>query len=86
MHIQTLSPWVDYKNRITKYIIFFQTSDLSNNSPTTLGPSSARQLHEMLHITGCHEDVVLSSTFSPHDLTLVTGCLSGKVVWNQPVL
>ena len=65
---------------------FLSSSDLSSHSPTSWGPSNATQLHEMLHITGCHEDVVLSSAFSPHDLTLVTGCHSGRVIWNQPVL
>ena len=64
----------------------FFCSELSSNPQSTCGPSSARQLEEILHITGCHDEVVLASAFSPHDLTLVTGCHSGKVIWNQPVL
>ena len=33
-----------------------------------------------------HNDVVLSTAFSPHHWLLVTGCLMGRVSWHQPVL
>jgi len=33
-----------------------------------------------------HDEVVLSSAFSPAHWLLVTGCLSGRIVWHQPVL
>merc|ERR550519_847602 len=33
-----------------------------------------------------HNEVVLSSAFSPAHWLLVTGCLSGRIVWHQPVL
>ena len=49
-------------------------------------PSRPKQLNEVMCLAGCHQNVVLSSTFSPHDYTLVTGDISGKVAWHQPVL
>jgi WD repeat-containing protein 32 len=33
-----------------------------------------------------HNEVVLSSAFSPCHWLLVTGCLSGRIVWHQPAL
>lgn len=38
------------------------------------------------NIADCHKDVVLSTAFSPHQFSLVTGCLAGNVIWHQPVL
>ncbi|XP_044737300.1 DDB1- and CUL4-associated factor 10 [Chrysoperla carnea] len=34
----------------------------------------------------CHSDIVVSSKFSPKHCLLVTGCLSGKIVWHQPAM
>ena len=53
---------------------------------TAYYPSKTRQLHEVTCLAGFHDDVVLSSAFSPHGFTLVTGCRSGKISWHQPVL
>merc|ERR1739844_300848 len=33
-----------------------------------------------------HQEVVLSSAFSPTHWLLATGCLSGSLVWHQPVI
>jgi len=33
-----------------------------------------------------HQEVVLSSAFSPTHWLLATGCLSGRLVWHQPVI
>jgi len=33
-----------------------------------------------------HNEVVLSSAFSPTHWLLATGCLSGRLVWHQPVI
>ncbi|XP_067007174.2 DDB1- and CUL4-associated factor 10 homolog [Anabrus simplex] len=34
----------------------------------------------------CHTDYVVSTKFSPQHCLLVSGCLSGKIVWHQPVV
>ncbi|GLH12656.1 DDB1- and CUL4-associated factor 10 homolog [Gryllus bimaculatus] len=34
----------------------------------------------------CHSDIVVSTKFSPQHCLLVSGCLSGKIVWHQPVV
>ncbi|XP_057329791.1 DDB1- and CUL4-associated factor 10 [Microplitis mediator] len=44
-----------------------------------------RQLCE-LATTLSHTDIVLSTKFSPKHCLLVSGCLSGKIVWHQPVI
>lgn len=33
-----------------------------------------------------HSDIVVSTKFSPRHYLLVSGCLSGKIVWHQPVV
>ncbi|XP_043479548.1 DDB1- and CUL4-associated factor 10 [Leptopilina heterotoma] len=33
-----------------------------------------------------HSDIVVSTKFSPRHCLLVSGCLSGKIVWHQPVV
>ncbi|XP_063233289.1 DDB1- and CUL4-associated factor 10 [Bacillus rossius redtenbacheri] len=43
------------------------------------------KLHE-LAASVCHKDIVVSTKFSPRHCLLVSGCLSGRVVWHQPVL
>ncbi|XP_040576260.1 DDB1- and CUL4-associated factor 10 homolog [Lepeophtheirus salmonis] len=45
-----------------------------------------RQLTELGTVTGRHDEVVLSTAFSPNQYLLVSGCLSGKISWYQPVL
>ncbi|XP_039275524.1 DDB1- and CUL4-associated factor 10 homolog [Nilaparvata lugens] len=42
-----------------------------------------------LHEVGtniCHSDIVVSTKFSPRHCLLVSGCLSGRIVWHQPVI
>lgn len=34
----------------------------------------------------CHTDIVVSTKFSPKHYLLVSGCLTGKIVWHQPVV
>lgn len=41
-------------------------------------------LHE-IKITNCHPDIVVSTKFNPRYPSLVSGCLSGKIVWHQPL-
>lgn len=43
------------------------------------------QLHE-LATNVSHSDIVVSTKFSPRHCLLVSGCLSGKIVWHQPVV
>jgi hypothetical protein len=43
------------------------------------------QLYE-LATNVCHADIVVSTKFSPQHCLLVSGCLSGKIVWHQPVV
>ncbi|KAH0555604.1 hypothetical protein KQX54_020340 [Cotesia glomerata] len=48
-------------------------------------PDKPRKLCE-LATTLSHTDIVLSTKFSPKHCLLVSGCLSGKIVWHQPVI
>lgn len=32
----------------------------------------------------CHQDIVVSTRFSPCQPLLVSGCLSGQIIWHQP--
>ena len=43
------------------------------------------QLHE-LATSISHTDIVVSTKFSPRHCLLVSGCLSGKIFWHQPVI
>ncbi|XP_033209855.1 DDB1- and CUL4-associated factor 10 isoform X2 [Belonocnema kinseyi] len=43
------------------------------------------QLHE-LATNASHADIVVSTKFSPRHCLLVSGCLSGRIVWHQPVV
>jgi len=45
-------------------------------------PSQPQLLHELGTKLG-HNDVVLSTAFSPHHWLLATGCLSGRISWHQ---
>ncbi|XP_055850928.1 DDB1- and CUL4-associated factor 10 homolog [Episyrphus balteatus] len=46
---------------------------------------SPRPLFEVKTID-CHKDIVLSTSFSPKQPLLVTGCKQGKVTWHYPYL
>jgi len=48
-------------------------------------PDKPTKLYELGTMLG-HDEVVLSSAFSPNNYLLATGCLSGRLVWHQPVL
>lgn len=43
------------------------------------------KLHE-LGKNECHRDIVVSTKFSPRHCLLVSGCLSGRICWHQPVI
>jgi len=53
-------------------------SDLSDCVPET-----PTVLHE-IGLKSSHQEAVLSSAFSPTHWLLVTGCLAGRISWNQP--
>lgn len=57
-------------------------TELSNCVPP---PNESVQLHE-LATSPSHSDIVVSTKFSPRHCLLVSGCLSGKIVWHQPVV
>jgi hypothetical protein len=52
---------------------------------TCVPPRPPVQLYE-LATNVCHADIVVSTKFSPQHCLLVSGCLSGKIVWHQPVV
>lgn len=57
-------------------------AELSNCVPPA---NVSVQLHE-LATSISHSDIVVSTKFSPRHCLLVSGCLSGKIVWHQPVV
>jgi WD repeat-containing protein 32 len=57
-------------------------AELSNCIPFA---NESAQLHELATHIG-HSDIVVSTKFSPKHYLLVSGCLSGKIVWHQPVV
>lgn len=57
-------------------------AELSNCVPPA---NESVKLHEIA-IIGSHNDIVVSTKFSPRHYLLVSGCLSGKIVWHQPVV
>ena len=57
--------------------------DLSYCSPSQLS-DPPRELYVVGTNRDCHQEVVLSTAFSPHHYTLVTGCRGGSIVWHQP--
>ncbi|XP_014486888.1 PREDICTED: DDB1- and CUL4-associated factor 10 [Dinoponera quadriceps] len=57
-------------------------TELSNCVPPA---NESVQLHE-LATSVSHSDIVVSTKFSPRHCLLVSGCLSGKIVWHQPVV
>ncbi|XP_020281706.1 DDB1- and CUL4-associated factor 10 [Pseudomyrmex gracilis] len=57
-------------------------AELSNCVPPA---NESVQLHELATHIG-HSDIVVSTKFSPKHYLLVSGCLSGKIVWHQPVV
>ncbi|XP_071441141.1 DDB1- and CUL4-associated factor 10 homolog [Hetaerina americana] len=52
---------------------------------TVVPPNPPIKLHE-LATNICHNDIVVSTKFSPTHCLLVSGCLKGKIVWHQPIL
>ncbi|XP_001606470.2 DDB1- and CUL4-associated factor 10 [Nasonia vitripennis] len=59
-----------------------QCQELADCIPS---PSESSQLVEVAS-SYSHEDIVVSTKFSPRHCLLVSGCLSGKIVWYQPVV
>lgn len=57
-------------------------SELSNCVPPY---NESMQLHE-LAANASHPGIVVSTKFSPKHCLFVSGCLSGKIVWHQPVV
>ena len=57
-----------------------QCSELS-----TCDRSKPRPLYELVNNL-CHKNTVVSTRFSPTHTMLVSGCLSGKIVFHQPIL
>lgn len=58
-----------------------ECSELSSCVPKE-GPI---KLHE-IGAKACHTNLVVSTKFSPRHCLLVSGCLTGRIVWHQPVL
>ncbi|RZF41801.1 hypothetical protein LSTR_LSTR005263 [Laodelphax striatellus] len=59
-----------------------QCAELSSCVPPE---DRAIKLHE-IGTNICHSDIVVSTKFSPRHCLLVSGCLSGRIVWHQPVI
>ena len=62
-----------------------EMEDLSYRHPNSLD-EKAQELNVVGHIEHCHDEVVLSTSFSPHHFLLVTGCRGGTVQWHHPML
>ncbi|XP_045537776.1 DDB1- and CUL4-associated factor 10 isoform X2 [Papilio machaon] len=56
-------------------------SELSHCVQDFRGPTPLVEVGQSL---GIHQDLVVSSKFSPRHHLLVTGCLEGKIVWYEP--
>ena len=59
--------------------------DLSYQHPASL-QEPAKELNVVGAIQDSHDEVVLSTAFSPHHFLLVTGCRGGTVQWHHPTL
>ncbi|CAB3248910.1 unnamed protein product [Arctia plantaginis] len=59
-------------------------NDCSELSSCVQELNGARPMVEVGQSLGIHQDLVVSSKFSPRYHMLVTGCLEGKIVWYQP--
>ncbi|XP_075982573.1 DDB1- and CUL4-associated factor 10 homolog isoform X2 [Anticarsia gemmatalis] len=59
-------------------------NDCSELSSCVQEAGNARPMVEVGQSLGIHQDLVVSSKFSPRYHMLVTGCLEGKIVWYQP--
>lgn len=59
----------------------YECGELSSCVQELSGP---RPMVEVGQSLGIHQDLVVSSKFSPRYHMLVTGCLEGKIVWHQP--
>lgn len=58
-----------------------QCSELSTCVPKD-GPIKLYELGTNI----CHSDIVVSTKFSPRHCLLVSGCLTGRIVWHQPLV
>ncbi|XP_022817744.1 DDB1- and CUL4-associated factor 10 isoform X1 [Spodoptera litura] len=58
--------------------------DCSELPYTVQSVTAPTQLTEIGQSLGIHQDLVVSTKFSPRYHMLVTGCLEGKIVWYQP--
>lgn len=45
--------------------------------------NATKTLYELKYFK-CHEDIVVSTRFSPIHPLLASGCLQGKILWHQP--
>ncbi|XP_031640601.1 DDB1- and CUL4-associated factor 10 homolog isoform X2 [Contarinia nasturtii] len=45
--------------------------------------NGSNKLYELKNVD-CHQDIVVSTRFSPIHPLLATGCLQGKIMWHQP--
>lgn len=66
-----------YSDLCSEYPRHFQEIDSIKQSPRTL---------HILKELKAHDDIVLSTKFSPREPLLVSGCKSGKIVWYHPIL
>lgn len=49
-------------------------------------PERPQQLITLVEMNNYHSGIVVSCKFNPRDLTLVSGCLGGEIVWYKPIL
>lgn len=46
-------------------------------------PNESNKLTELKYFK-CHQDIVVSTRFSPIQPLLASGCLQGEIIWHQP--
>lgn len=66
-----------YSDSCCEYPRHFQEINSIKQSPRTL---------HVIKELKAHDDIVLSTKFSPREPLLVSGCKSGKIVWYHPIL
>ncbi|XP_023309359.2 DDB1- and CUL4-associated factor 10 homolog [Lucilia cuprina] len=66
-----------YSEICSEYPRHFQEINSIKQNPRTL---------HVLKELKAHDDIVLSTKFSPREPLLVSGCKSGKIVWYHPIL
>ncbi|XP_065371561.1 DDB1- and CUL4-associated factor 10 homolog [Calliphora vicina] len=69
--------FLGYSEICSEYPRHFQEINSIKQSPRTL---------HVLKELKVHDDIVLSTKFSPREPLLVSGCKSGKIVWYHPIL